>query len=260
MRYGGHTSCVAIGADGSVPRLILDGGTGLRQLATVLGDAPLRGSVLLGHLHWDHTQGLPFSASADHPDAHVALYMPAQGDPQKVLAESMAPPHFPIEPGQLRGQWSFEALEAGDVEIEGFSVLALEIPHKGGRTFGFRISDGTSAVAYLSDHQPTALGAGEDGVGAYHEAAMRLATGVDLLIHDAQYTAEEFPSRRDWGHSTVEYPVHLGQRAGAKQVLLYHHAPTRTDDELDAIVADVRRWATVDVAAATEGVTITLPR
>ena len=258
VRYGGHTSCIAIGHDGSPPSLLLDAGTGLRRLPTLLDGAAFDGSLLLGHLHWDHTQGLPFCPPVDRPDARVDLYLPAQGDPADVLDRGIGPPHFPITLSQLRGQWSFHALEAGVHTIEGFSVTALEIPHKGGRTFGFRISDRNAAVAYLSDHQPTALGEGEDRIGAYHPAAMELAAGVDLLIHDAQYTPEEFADRCDWGHSTVDYPVRLGQRAGAKRVWLYHHDPARTDDEVDELVRAVRAWATVDVVAAAEGLSVDL--
>jgi ribonuclease BN (tRNA processing enzyme) len=114
-------------------------------------------------------------------------------------------------------------------------------------------------MAYLSDHQPTALGTGEDGVGAYHDAAVQIAAGVDLLIHDAQYTTDEIASRSDWGHCTVDYPVRLGQRVGAKKVWLYHHDPGRTDDELDGIVRGVRSWATVAVDAAVEGMSVVLP-
>lgn len=258
VRYGGHTSCIAIGRDAAAPSLLLDAGTGLRRLPSLLDGEPFAGSLLLGHLHWDHTQGLPFCPSIDRPDARVNLYLPAQGDPAQVLARGIGPPHFPITLAQLRGQWSFHALESGTHEIEGYSVTALEIPHKGGRTFGFRVADGRATVAYLSDHQPTALGEGEDGIGAYHPSAMALAADVDLLIHDAQYTAEEFAERCDWGHSTVDYPVRLGQRAGAKQVWLYHHDPARTDDELDAIVGEVRSRATVDVVAAAEGLSVDL--
>lgn len=259
VRYGGNTSCVAVGPDEGPPSLILDAGTGLCRLPEYLDGMAFDGSILLGHLHWDHTQGLPFCPAADHPDARVDLYLPSQGDAEKVLSGAMSPPHFPIEPAQLRGAWSFRSLEPGLHAIEGFEVLALEIPHKGGRTYGFRVSDGTASIAYLSDHQPTALGDGEDRVGEYHEAALQLVGGVDLLVHDAQYTPEEFPSRRDWGHSTMEYPVRLAQRCGVHKVWLYHHSPTRTDSELDALVADLVSWAQVEVEAAAEGVTQVLP-
>ena len=156
------------------------------------------------------------------------------------LSRAMGPPHFPIVPTELRGQWAFHALEPGSHRIAGFSVLALDIPHKGGRTFGFRVEDGRASVAYLSDHWPTALGPGPEGLGEYHEAAMALCQGVDAVLHDAQYTAEELPARAAFGHSAVEYAVGLAERAGARTLLLYHHDPGRTDDQLDALAAP---WA-----------------
>ena len=135
-------------------------------------------------------------------------------------------------------------------------MLAREIPHKGGRTFGFRIDDGSSSFAYLSDHMPQALGPGPDGWGEYHEAACALADGVDVLLHDAQYTAEELPTRGYFGHAAAEYAVALGEKAGAGRVVLYHHDPARTDDEVDAIVARFAGRA-IPVEAAVEGAILT---
>jgi phosphoribosyl 1,2-cyclic phosphodiesterase len=169
----------------------------------------------------------------------------------------MSPPHFPIGPEELRGRWTFEGLQPGFHHIAGFEVLALEIPHKGGRTYGYRVSDGRTAVAYMSDHGPAALGPGPEGWGPYHENAMALASGVDLLIHDSQHTSEELPTRVGWGHSAVNYSVRLGELAGARAVLLFHHDPIRTDDEVDAIVASFA-GASVPVTAAAEGDVIAL--
>ncbi|MEX2658160.1 MAG: MBL fold metallo-hydrolase [Acidimicrobiales bacterium] len=109
------------------------------------------------------------------------------------------------------------------------SCIALDIPHKGGRTFGYRVSDDRSAIAYLSDHGPSQLGEGPDGWGPYHEAACALAEGVDLLIHDAQHTAAELTPIAHFGHSSMDYPVRLAELAGAKGVLLFHHDPDRTE-------------------------------
>ena len=167
VRYGGNTSCVAVLADSDeLPRLVLDAGTGLQRLSRSLDGHPFRGSILLGHLHWDHTHGLPFFPSGDRPDSRVRVFVPSQGDPEEVLARAISPPHFPIRPSQLRGEWTFESLEPGTREVEGFSVTALEIPHKGGRTFGYRVSDGRATVAYLSDHSPIAYGPGPEGFQA----------------------------------------------------------------------------------------------
>jgi phosphoribosyl 1,2-cyclic phosphodiesterase len=258
-RHGGHTSCVAIeGRDGSV-RLVLDAGTGLRGLTRLIGDQPFRGTLAIGHLHWDHTHGLPFCRVADHPDATVRVMAPSEDgrSVDELLANAMSPPNFPIGPDQLRGAWTWDTVTEGRHDVEGFDLLALEIPHKGGRTFGYRVSDGDHAIAYLSDHMPQAFGDGPEGWGEYHDAAMALADGVDLLVHDAQYTAEELPTRGAFGHAAAEYAVALGESAGAKRVLLFHHDPARTDDEVDAIVA---RFTTspIPVSAAVEGTVIAL--
>jgi phosphoribosyl 1,2-cyclic phosphodiesterase len=255
VRYGGNTSCVALAHDGAAPSLVLDAGTGLQRLTRVLDGEPFRGSILLGHLHWDHTHGLPFFRAGDHPDAHIDLYMPAQGDPVAVLTRALSPPHFPITPNDLRGSWRFYALEPGDHHIEGFSVTAREIPHKGGRTFGYRVSDGRATVAYLSDHSPITLGPGPEGLGEYHAGALELARDADVLLHDAQYTAAELPARAAFGHSAIDYAVGLAERAHVRSLLLFHHDPPRTDTEVDEIVRDHQR-PDLDVAAAAEGMVI----
>ena len=257
VRYGGNTSCVALAHKAMSPTLVLDGGTGLRNLSRHLGPRAFRGTILLSHLHWDHTQGLPFFAAGDRPDSEVTVVMPAQGDPEAVLERAFSPPHFPITPAQLGGRWRIKAAEPGRHRFEGFEVLAAEIPHKGGRTFGYRVSDEGASVAYLSDHSPIAVGPGPDGLGEYHEAAVALARGVDLLIHDAQHTAAEFPARRHFGHAAVEYAIGLAEEAGARTLVLFHHDPSRTDDQLDALVADHQGGA-VNVVAASEGLRIDL--
>jgi phosphoribosyl 1,2-cyclic phosphodiesterase len=253
VRYGGNTSCVAIAEDSGDPHLLLDAGTGLARVTRMLDGRPFVGTVLLGHLHWDHTHGLPFFSSGDNSDAVVRLLLPAQGSgtAEDLLGRVMSPPHFPIPPHELRGDWSFGTIEEGSHEIEGFRVLARQIPHKGGRTFGYRVSDGTSSFAYLSDHWPGSLGRGPQGFGPYHEAALTLADGVDLLIHDGQYTAEEYPNRRTLGHSAVDYAIGLARAAGAARVALFHHDPGRTDDQLD-VIARTCGSSTPEVTVARE--------
>ena len=262
VRVGGNTSCVAIAHDDEeVPRLILDAGTGLRAVTALLDGRPFRGTILLGHLHWDHTYGLPFFRGGDRPDASTRVLVPEQGQPAiDLLSRFMGPPAFPIEPDLLRGEWTFGSIDEGGHTIEGFTVLAREIPHKGGRTFGFRISDGVSSVAYLSDHGPAGvMGPGPDGFGPYHEAALELCAGVDVLIHDAQYTAAELPDRVHFGHSAVDYAVELARRSEAATVVLFHHDPDRTDDEVEAIERSLRSVDGPEVIAAREGETMHLP-
>jgi ribonuclease BN (tRNA processing enzyme) len=258
-RYGGNTSCVGLAHDGQPPAIALDAGTGLQQLPRWLGGEPFRGTILLGHLHWDHTHGLPFFRSGLLPGHRVDLYLPEQGeDAEELLARVISPPHFPIRPRQLGEGWTFNSLSPGHYEFEGFSVDAREIPHKGGRTFGYRVSDGTGTVAYLSDHSPISLGPGPDGLGEYHEAAVELARDADLLVHDSQHTAAELPRLAFLGHSAIEYVVGLAQHAGVKGVALYHHDPWRTDDEIDELAAK-QASAPLPVFAAFDGLIVDLP-
>jgi phosphoribosyl 1,2-cyclic phosphodiesterase len=239
IRYGGHTSCVALSHDGDAgPALILDAGTGLREVTPLLGGRPFAGTILLSHLHWDHVHGLPFFRGGDTEGATVDLLLPDQEDgasAEAVLERGMSPPHFPIRPSELRGDWRFGTVAPGSFDAAGFRIEAREVPHKGGRTFGYRVSDGQSALAYIPDHCPTLLGPGPDGLGAYHEAAVQLVRDADVLIHDASLVAGELAAQVAFGHAAAEYAVGLAKAAGAREVVLFHHRPDRTDDELDEI-------------------------
>jgi phosphoribosyl 1,2-cyclic phosphodiesterase len=259
IRYGGHTSCLALTHDGAErPALILDAGTGVRQASQLLAGAPFDGTVLLSHLHWDHTMGLPFFTAGDRADARVTVILPEQesgADAAAVLGGLMQPPYFPIGPTDLRGSWSCLSIASGEREIEGFTVLAREIPHKGGRTFGYRVSDGHSTITYMPDHNPTSLGPGEDGFGACHPAALELADRADMLVHDAQLLPQELDAEGDFGHAVADYSVTLAERAQARSVALFHHRLDRTDDALDALGARLARDAPA-VSVATEGVVL----
>ncbi len=261
LRYGGHTSSIALAHDDSpTPTLLLDAGTGIRTVTHLLGESAFQGTILLTHLHWDHVQGLPFFAAADHDEANVSLLLPEQqdgADAASVLARAMSPPHFPMEPTELKGSWSFGTVAPGTWESDGFTVQALEIPHKGGRTFGYRIGDGRSTLTYMPDHCPTELGTGPDGWGAYHPAALELAAQTDMLIHDSQLlTSAELDAEGRFGHAISDYAVGLGARCEAHRVVLFHHRPDRTDEALDALA---RRYeGTAEVSIAAQGTVIAL--
>ena len=162
----------------------------------------------------------------------------------------MSPPHFPITPRQLRGSWQFTGLAPGTVRLGQLTLTAREIPHKGGRTYGYRLSDATGTIAYLPDHSPTDLGRGPDGLGAYHQAALELAHGADVLLHDSFWFADELDPAVTFGHAAAEYAVGLAEAAGARRVVLLHHRPDRTDCELDKLAASMAgRQLPVTVAA-----------
>jgi phosphoribosyl 1,2-cyclic phosphodiesterase len=244
-RVGGHTSCVAFAHNGEPWSLALDAGTGLRRLTDHLDGRAFTGTILLTHLHWDHVQGLPFFAAGDRDDSHVRVVLPDQDgvDAVSVLARAMSPPHFPIGPDGLRGRWSFASLTPGAHELEGFAVLAADVPHKGGRTFGFRISDGTTSIAYVPDHLPDPEPSA---------ALARVLAGVDLLIHDAQFLSHERAVADDYGHATVDDALRLAEAAGARTLALFHHAPARSDDDVEAI-GRAASGGKVPVVVACEG-------
>jgi ribonuclease BN (tRNA processing enzyme) len=235
VRYGGHTSCVAVLADGDdVPHLVLDAGTGLRGLPSLLGDRPFGGRIVLSHLHWDHVQGLPFSPSVDRPDAEVELHVPVEHagtDPKALLAEAFSPPHFPIGPDGLLGAWTFRPLRPGAVDA---AVSVAPVGHKGGTTFGIRVVLDGAVLAYLPDH---ALHAGTPL--AARAAAERLAAGADVLLHDGQFVASEQAVAEEYGHSTIDAVLDLADRCRVGAVVLTHHSPARTDDQLDELAS---RW------------------
>lgn len=234
-RIGGHTSCLAISAtpDGR-PTLVLDAGTGIRNVSALLGGDAFQGTIALTHLHWDHVQGLPFFAAGDRDDARVLLLVPDQGSGEpaaEVLGRSMSPPHFPIGPEGLRGHWTFDTLCEGSHRIGELTVTAREIPHKGGRTYGYRVESEGASLAYMPDHRPSSSGPGD-------EAAHALARGVDLLVHDAQFLDTESSIAELYGHTTLSEAVDFATDAGAGELVLFHHSPGRTDDQLIGLLSE----------------------
>lgn len=237
LRYGGHTSCVAVLADGEdVPHLLLDAGTGIRDLPTLLGDAPFEGRIVLSHLHWDHVQGLPFCRSVDHRDARVDLQVPvdrADADPKALLAQAFSPPHFPIGPDGLLGAWRFTPVRPGVLDD---TVTVAAVAHKGGLALGIRVSMDGAVLAYLPDH---ALHGGTPP--ADREGAADLVAGADVLLHDGQFITAEERTARAYGHATIEHVLCFADRCEVGAVVLTHHGPARTDDQLDALAGQFAR-------------------
>jgi len=257
-RYGGNTSCVSVAAPGEDP-LVFDLGTGLRYFGRTLPhDGTFHGTCLLTHLHWDHTQGLPFFVPILKPGATFDVYGPRQedgGTVEAAMREFMAPPHFPVALEQLPGKIRFHDVGDDRFRVGGFSVTSRLIPHVG-NTLGFRVEWNGISVAYLSDHQQP-----YDGSFGVTDGALDLVRGADLVIHDAQYTPHEFAHKSNWGHCTIDYAVWLAAEAGAKRLALFHHDPTRHDDAIDELWAAAHRAGResgVDVLAAREGLVVEL--
>ena len=258
-RYGGNTSCVSVWADGQRP-LLCDLGTGLRYFGKqweAQSSDPIDAVALVSHLHWDHVQGLPFFVPMLREGAHLDIYGPAQtsgeeGDTfQRALHETVRPPTFPVTLTDFAGTFSVHDVADTVFSVGDYTITSRVVPHIG-PTVGYRIEYGSKSVAYISDHQQA-----HDGSMGVPDSVRDLADGVDLLIHDAQYTPTEFAQRFNWGHCTQEFAIRVGMVSGARSVALYHHDPERTDDELDAF-SPCGESEALTVFAAREGQTVIL--
>jgi phosphoribosyl 1,2-cyclic phosphodiesterase len=237
MRYGGNTSCVQVTlSDGTV--LVLDGGTGIRSLGLALpsSDRPL--NILLTHLHLDHIQGLMFFAPMFRPQSKIVIWGPASPEAslQDRIARYISAPLSPVEVRELPCHPSFREAEMTEWQIGSASIRAASVTHRG-PTLGYRVEADGSSVSYIPDHEP-AIGAPLSEVDDEWISGLDLARRATLLIHDCQYTDEEYPSHIGWGHSPLSDTLVFAQRAQAERVLLFHHDPLHTDEFLDALGDD----------------------
>ncbi len=251
VRFGGNTSCVEVTTNGGAC-FILDCGTGARALGAALmarTGAPITATVLLSHTHWDHIQGFPFFAPLFVPGNRISVCGPqgSAGSLREVLSGQMEFTYFPIEIGQLPATITFQELEEGTHEMNGARIVAQYLHHPA-MTLGYRIEADDAAVVYLCDHEPFSdtfshdNGSPRDVESIAHEGDRRHARFMDsagLAIHDAQYTPEEYPSKKNWGHSSYVYAVDMAAAAGVRQLVLTHHDPSHDD----AFIEDVEKRA-----------------
>jgi phosphoribosyl 1,2-cyclic phosphodiesterase len=241
MRYGGNTSCVEVTLDdGST--LILDAGTGIRNLGLVLPRVERPIHILLTHLHLDHIQGLMFFAPAFRPESEIYIWGPASPEAslRDRIARYISAPLAPVEVRELPSL-VFREAEPMEWQIGSARVTAQSVTHRG-PTLGFRIEEGDTTLTYIPDHEP-GLGAPIADLEDEWISGFDLAHGASMLIHDCQYTDEEYPSYIGWGHSPMSDTLAFARRTEAERLLLFHHDPLHSDEFLDGFSTDIaRRW------------------
>ena len=270
VHFGGNTSCVEMVTKAG-RRFIIYCGTGVRLLGLHLmskGQSRIRATILLSHTHWDHIQGFPFFKPVFQPGNEILICAPlgVTGSLSQVLSGQMETAYFPVELSELPAKIAYRHLAEGAFDFHGVGVSTHALHHPAA-TLGYRIESDGVTVAYLADHEPFSDVLWRPGAepgkveSILHEGDRRHAEfmhNADLVIHDAQYTPEEMPEKKHWGHSSYEYAVELAGAAGVRQLALTHHEPTHTDDKLVEIEKRARALAAsrnydLDVFCAYEG-------
>ena len=255
LRYGGNTSCLEVRADGR--RYVFDAGTGIRALGRA-ADGPAEAELFLTHFHWDHVQGFPFWGALYDAGSRVRVHGPPQdgAGAASLVTGLMAPSYFPVQVEALAARVEFADVDDRPWTDGTAQVTAARVCHPG-FTCGYRLDGGGASLAYVPDNE---LGRAD---AALRRRIVDLVAGVDLLIHDAMCRDDEYSRYRGWGHSSVGDAVRLAEDAGVRRLLLFHHSPERSDDEVDDIVGALRerlaeRGSALRVDAAAEGVAIPL--
>jgi phosphoribosyl 1,2-cyclic phosphodiesterase len=241
-RYGGNTSCVELGL-ASGETLILDAGTGIRNLGVALASKAPKINILLTHLHLDHIQGLMFFPPCFRTDSQITIWGPASPEAslEERVARYISAPLSPVEIKELPCEVSFRDTPATEWEIGSAHIRAEAVTHRG-PTLGYRITEGDTSLCYIPDHEP-ALGSPLDDLEPEWISGYDLARDATMLLHDCQYSDDEYPDHVGWGHSRLTDTLTFAKRADAERMMLFHHDPLHSDDYLDAFSGTAaERW------------------
>jgi phosphoribosyl 1,2-cyclic phosphodiesterase len=271
MRYGGNTTCIEIRTDNN-ELIILDAGTGIFPLSqTLLSEMPLSANVLLTHSHWDHIQGLPMFVPNFIPGNTLRLhgaFDPISGNGvEQVMSVQLQYSYFPVREAELKARIEYITLAPEQRLQIGSATITPYLLNHPVIDFGYRIECGTKSLFFTGDHEPPSniYSPGDADHAEYQQfidekdaAIVHAMRNVDVLIADSSYTAQEYPAKRGWGHGSFDSSLDYARRAGARVLFCTHHEPTRSDDALEAALAQAlaaspRRDGDPEVRLAREG-------
>lgn len=254
LKYGGNTSCVSVQIDNKL--LVIDAGSGVRLLGNALGEEITDIYFILTHLHRDHLDGFPFFGPLYEPGRRVHLIDYRRGRKTWSLISMLDGVHYPMRPSAVMA--AYEQIARRPMKYlrsQGFDISRLKLNHPGG-AFGYRVAHAGKVMVHIPDNELLS----EKPVTSFDEF-VAFCAGADLLSHDAMYVADDMPEKRGWGHSTVLQACQLAREANVNHLALFHHAPERMDDAIDAIQEEARgvlNEAGVACTAAYEGLSFTL--
>lgn len=262
VRYGGNTSCVEVRV-GDDELLVLDAGTGARPLGlTLVDELPRTIHVLLTHLHIDHIEGLAFFAPLWSPDVDLHIWGPPSPlqSLEHRIAQYLSPPLFPVHLHDIPSQPKFHDVPDDEWKVGTARVMARPVSHRG-PTVGYRIQENGASLAYVPDHEP-ALGLDLRATEPEWISGHSLAYAADVLLHDSQYDETEYPKRIGWGHSSLVHAVTYSMVQAVRQLIMFHHDPLHSDDQLETMLARARELWEADgdgPILAYEGMELELP-
>jgi len=239
QRYGGNTTCFCITRETENRMVIIDAGTGIRQLGKELiaqGRKMEDISLSFTHFHWDHIQGLPFFAPAYDKNQKITVRVMGEKrkltDLKEIFSRQMQKEYFPVELDTMGAKFDF--LNFGDKEtFYGAKITAVPQHHKfPGGSYGLRIEDKSGVIVVCTD---------VEHINGIDQNIVKLARNADVLIHDAQYTDDEHELYKGWGHSTWRQAVEVARLAGVKLLILTHHDPDHDDDFLDSMEIECKK-------------------
>ncbi len=258
VKYGGNTSCYEI-RNNDNELLILDAGTGLRELGnSLMKELPLKAHMLFSHTHWDHIMGYPFCVPIFIPGNVFHLHGPTHFNSsfEDVMTKSMDYTFFPVRMQELGSTLTFEDMKEGVYEFGSFTINVKYMNHPI-LCLGFKINCDGKTIVYTGDTEPyydTVYGDNEPSdedeeiekaellefVNLQNEGIVEFLRDVDLVVYDCTYTAEEYPAKKGWGHTSMEHAIDVCEKAKVKQLIMTHHEPTRTDEQLDELLKKLR--------------------